>query len=238
MADSLRAIGFIFARGGSKGLPGKNIKPLGGKPLIAHAIEVGMACRHIDTMIVSTDDDQIAEVARQYGAETPFVRPAELAADDSPEWLSWQHAIDWVQQHRGPFDTFVSLPPTAPFRSVVDVEECIDCLISNPGTDIALTGSPAARSPYFNMVKRDEKGRTSLAVEGHSYARRQDAPELFDLTTVAYAATTEFVINNTRIFDGNVRMVEVPPDRALDIDTAYDFEIAEFLASRKHRPTA
>lgn len=234
MVDSPVVIGFIFARGGSKGLPGKNIKPLGGKPLIAHAIEIGMACRQIDAVIVSTEDAQIAEVARDFGAETPFTRPAELAADDSPEWLSWQHAIAWIRKHRGPFDIFVSLPPTAPFRAVVDVENCIECLVMNPDTDIVLTGSQATRSPYFNMVKCSPDGVASLAIEGRRYARRQDAPELFDLTTVAYAARPDFVMSNQRIFDGTVRMVEVPTDRALDIDTAYDFEIAEFLASRKH----
>src|SRR5437764_323228 len=93
----VRAIAFIFARGGSKGVPGKNIKPLGGKPLIAHAIDVARATPGIETVIVSTDDPAIADVARRFGAEVPFVRPAELAQDKSSEWLAWRHAIEWVR---------------------------------------------------------------------------------------------------------------------------------------------
>ena len=233
MSNSLRAIAFIFARGGSKGLPGKNIKSLGGKPLIAHSIDVATACPHIESVIVSTDDAQIATVARTYGASTPFERPAELATDQSPEWLSWQHAISWVQNNIGHFDIFVSLPATSPLRAVDDVNQCIETLIANPDTDIVVTGSPAARSPYFNMVKRDNDGLISLAVESN-FSRRQEAPLLYDLTTVAYVARPQFVMRNTRIFDGTVRLVEVPEERCLDVDTEYDFQLAEFLWQRMH----
>ena len=227
-----RIVAFIFARGGSKGLPGKNIKVLGNKPLLAHAIATAKACPQIEAVIVSTDDDEIATVARAYGAETPFMRPAELATDDAPEWLAWQHAISWFQTHRGNFEVFVSLPTTSPLRAPGDVEACIDCLLKHDGTDMVITGSPAVRSPYFNMVKRNAAGVVTLAIEGSQYSRRQDAPQLFDITTVAYVARPEFVLRSQGMFDGNVRLVEVPPERALDIDSAYDFELAEFLISR------
>jgi CMP-N-acetylneuraminic acid synthetase len=233
MSTSHRAVGFIFARGGSKGLPGKNIRHLGGKPLIAHSISVALACPYIESVIVSTDDAQIATVARAHGASVPFERPSELATDQSPEWLSWQHAISWVRQNLGDFDIFVSLPATSPLRVVDDVNQCIETLICNPDTDIVITGCPAARSPYFNMVKRDEEGLTSLALDGN-FSRRQEAPQLFDLTTVAYVARPDFVMRKSRIFDGNVRLVEVPTHRCIDIDTEFDFHIAEFLWQRMH----
>lgn len=231
----MRAIGFVFARGGSKGLPGKNIKLLDGKPLIGYSIETAKSCPRIESVIVSTDNAEIASVARDFGAETPFMRPANLAADNSPEWLAWRHAILWVQQHRGPFDAFVSLPATAPFRAVSDVEMCLDCLEEDDNTDIVVTGCEATRSPYFNMVTTKHDGYVALAEEGHRYANRQDAPKLFDLATVAYVARPEFIISASRYFDGNVRLIEVPRERALDIDTPFDFEIAALLASRKKR---
>lgn len=226
-----RAFGFIFARGGSKGLPGKNIKPLASKPLIAHAIEMGKACAYLETVIVSTDDPAIAAVAREYGAEVPFMRPDELSADNSPEWLAWQHAIRWVQANRGEFDTFVSLPATAPLRALEDVTACIDTLWADPAADAVITVRAAERSPYFNMVKLDSNGYAHPVIEcSPPIMRRQDAPEVFDLTTVAYAVRPAFVFRCSSLFEGNVKAVVVPAERALDIDTAYDFRIAECMA--------
>jgi len=224
-------VAFVFARGGSKGLPGKNIRPLAGKPLIAHSIDVAHSCPSIQDVIVSTEDHEIAEVARRFGAETPFLRPHELATDEAPEWLAWQHAIRWYQSKRGRLDVFVSLPATSPFRSVQDVERCIKVLLENPDADIVVTGSEAARSPYFNMVKQ-ERELVSLVMEDARFVRRQDLPRLFDLTTVAYVARPEFILSASRLFDGNVRLQLIPRERALDIDTELDFEIAESLSSR------
>ena len=228
-----RCIAFIFARGGSKGLPGKNIKPLAGKPLIAWAIDTARACSHLETVIVSTDDPGIAEVAVAHGAEVPFVRPAELASDTASEWLAWRHAIDWFRRERGDFDVFVSLPTTSPFRAVADVESCIATL-QQPGTDIVITVRPAERSPYFNMVRHDDTGFAHLVIPPEkSLVRRQDAPMVYDVTTVAYAAKPEFILRADRLFEGRVRTVQVPVERALDIDTPYDFMIAECLARRE-----
>ena len=156
------------------------------------------------------------------------MRPAELASDSAPEWKAWQHAIQWVMDNWGPFATFLSLPPTSPFRSTEDIAACVQRLHTAPDVDIVLTGTPAARSPYFNMVKLDD-GLASLAADGERINHRQAAPQLFDLTTVAYAAKPEFVMQSSHIFEGRVGMTEVPVERALDIDTPWDFEIAEFL---------
>ena len=230
----LRVIGFIFARGGSKGVPGKNIKLLAGKPLIAYAIETAQACSLIETVIVSTDDLEIAAVAREYGAEVPFLRPVELAADNSPEWLSWQHAIRWTQTQRGVFDTFISLPTTSPFRAANDVTACIEELHSDPETDAVITVRESERSPYFNMVHLDDAGYARLIIEpAQTVARRQDVPSVFDITTVAYAARPTFVLNASRLFEGKVKTVRIPAERALDIDTPYDFMLAECIARKK-----
>ena len=111
--------GFIFARGGSKGVPRKNVRSLCGKPLIAHAIDAALGSRFIQRVVVSTDDPEIADVARRYGADVPFLRPAELATDTAAEWLCWRHAIQFVNAEAGrlPLDLFVSVPATAPLRA-------------------------------------------------------------------------------------------------------------------------
>ena len=231
--DNARAVAFIFARGGSKGVPQKNIKSLAGKPLIAYAIEVGRQTPGIETVIVSTDDREIAEAARQYGAEVPFMRPSELAGDTAPEWLAWRHAIRWFQDNRGAFDLFVSLPTTSPFRAVEDARGCMDAILEDPVADIAITITPANRSPHFNMVAVDEQGYMKLVIDkSQTIERRQDAPKVYDITTVAYAARPSFVLSANRIFDGNVRSVLVPQERALDIDTPFDFMVAEAIAER------
>lgn len=240
MATDPRTVCFVFARGGSKGLPGKNIKPLAGKPLIAHSIAVARACPRIETVIVSTDDPAIADVAREWGAEVPFLRPAELATDTAAEWLAWRHAIDWFERERGPFDVFLSLPPTSPFRSAADVEACIDALLSDPRADAVITVREAERSPYFNMVSLDPQGYAGLVIPPPGgIARRQDAPKVYDITTVAYAVRPAYIRRADRLFDGAVRSVQVPAERALDIDTPYDFELAQAIALiRAGRPDA
>lgn len=231
-----RAIGFIFARGGSKGVPGKNIKPLAGKPLIAYAIESGLACKSLEMVIVSTDDEEIARVAREFGAKVPFMRPAELATDTASEWLAWQHAIEQVQSLYGNFDIFVSLPVTSPFRDVSDIQACIDTLKADPATDIVITTREAERSPYFNMVKLDDSGYASVVIQSEgAVVRRQDVPTVYDVTTVAYASRPDYILHSKKLFDGKVRTVVVPAERALDIDTPYDFMLAECIAEMRMR---
>ena len=222
----MRTFGFVFARGGSKGVPGKNIRVLAGKPLLAHALHVASQVPEIDRVFVSTDSSDIADVAERFGATT-ISRPLELAQDDSPEWLAWKHAINWVNAEVGDFQRFVSLPATAPLRIAEDITQCLNALDMN--TDVVVTMTPAQRSPCFNMVKVDTLGRLSLLVEGDKIVRRQDAPVGYDLTTVAYVSRPEFILKKKSIWDGLVRGVVVPQDRAIDIDTELDFTIADFL---------
>lgn len=225
----MKIYGFIFARGGSKGLPGKNIKPLGEIPLIAHAIQAGKNSGMLDRIIVSTDDQEIAEIAKKYGAEVPFIRPAELARDDSPEWLAWRHAIKQVDD----FDIFVSLPCTAPLRNGTDIRNCIETYLEGK-CDVVVTTRKADRHPSFNMVTLNENGLASIAMPPKTnISRRQDAPVVFDLTTVAYVSNPTFIENHDALFQGRVAAVEIPPERAVDIDTELDFAFAEFLLERK-----
>ncbi len=226
----MKNIGFIFARGGSKGVPEKNIKPLDGKPLICHAIDVAQSTPLIDRVIVSTDDEKIASIARQAGAEVPFIRPADLAKDESREWLSSRHAIRYVRDTGYNFDLFTSIPATSPFRSVEDVENCIKLIQQHPDTDAVITVTPAQRHPSFNMVALDASMSAGLVSPlDKIVSRRQDAPGLYDMTTVAYVVKPDFILNANGIFEGNVKAVVVPQERALDIDTPFDFKLAELL---------
>jgi len=226
----MRAVAFIFARGGSKGLPGKNVRPLCGKPMIAWSIEHAKAVKRIKRVIVSTDSEEIATVARQYGAETPFMRPEELARDDSPEWLTWRHALNYLQESEGVLpDAMVSVPVTAPLRMPEDIERCLDDFAQG-GVDVVVTVSEAHRSPYFNMVKRNVDGTVGLVIPPATHvARRQEAPVVYDMTTVAYVARPHFVLTSNALFEGRVRAITVPLERAIDIDTLLDFQIAECL---------
>jgi N-acylneuraminate cytidylyltransferase len=229
-------VALIPARGGSKGVPRKNIRPLAGKPLIAYSIETARASKLIDRVVVSTDDVEIADIARRYGAEVPFMRPAELAQDDSPEWLTWQHAVRTLEAAEGRTrDAFVCVSPTSPLRAVEDVDACIQLLL-NSDSDMVMTVRPSERNPYFNMVGLDATGcaRVILRPERPIF-RRQDAPAVYDITTVAYAFRPAYVLRTTSEFDGKVRAVVVPAERALDIDTELDFKFAEFLLSRSSR---
>lgn len=187
-------------------------------------------------MAVSTDDAEIAAVALSYGAEVPFIRPAELAQDNSPEWLAWQHAIRTLEREwSAEIAILVSVPATSPLRSVEDIEACILALRESDA-DIVVTVSPAERNPYFNMVTLDDAHNAGLVISSdRRFYRRQDAPTVYDMTTVAYAARKEFVMRARSVFDGRVKAVIVPKERALDIDTELDLAFAEFLMSRPEK---
>ncbi len=220
----------IFARGGSKGVPRKNIRPLAGKPLIAYSIEVARSLRCVDRVIVSTDDAEIAEVAKKFGAEVPFLRPPDLAQDNTPEWLAWRHALQTLQSPNAPkIDVMVSIPTTSPLRRSEDVQSCIDRLLATEA-DAVITIKETDRNPYFNMVTLDGQFSAKRVISPEkTIHRRQDAPKVYDMTTVAYALKTNFIFNKNSLFEGHIKAVIVPAERAIDIDTEFDFKLAEFL---------
>lgn len=233
----MTAVAFIFARGGSKGLPGKNTRLLAGKPLIAWSIEHARSVKRIERVIVSTDSEEIAAVARDFGAEVPFMRPAELARDDSPEWLAWRHALTFVRDTEGALpEAMLSVPTTAPLRLSIDLENCLD-EFAKDDADMVVTITEAHRHPWFNMVKENADGTVDLVIKpALGITRRQDAPAVFDMATVAYVARPQFVMQNMGVFSGRVRAVKIPVERSVDIDTLYDFQLAEFLIGRQRSP--
>jgi N-acylneuraminate cytidylyltransferase len=208
---------------------------LGGLPLVAHSIRVGLEVPGVSGVLCSTDSEEIRAVAEQHGATAPFLRPAELAEDESPEWLSWKHLAQYLlEAGASSEDLLVSLPATAPLRKVADEESAI-AKHRTSGADVVVSYTPAARSPWFNMVTEGATGflRTVIESAGDTVSRRQDAPKVFDLATVVYVTTLGFVLNADSLFEGKVAGVEIPAERAIDIDSQLDFDIAEYLFNRQ-----
>lgn len=222
----MRTFAFVFARGGSKGLPGKNLYKLGGLPLVAHSIKIAQQVEAIDEVWVSTDDEEIAAAALSYEAKV-IKRPTNLANDTASEWHAWQHAVAFLQQQGEAFDRFVSLPATAPLRSKGDVQQCLDAL--DQQTDMVVTVSKSAHSPYFNMISMTHDGFVKRVIDDSSVIRRQDAPDVYGMTTVAYVTRPEHVLSASGVFDGKVKAVAIPKERAVDIDDQWDMLLAEAI---------
>ena len=230
----MSTVACIFARAGSKGVPNKNIQTFNGKPLISWAVELALEVKQINEVFVSTDSEEIAEIARMAGASIPFIRPSELATDTSPEWHSWQHFIKFLADKDGRLPkVFLSLPATSPLRSTIDIENCLN-EFKKGRADFVVGITPSQRNPYFNMVKKGEDNQVNLVIQQvEKYSRRQDTPEIFDLTTVCYVGKPSTILTINSIFEGKVAGVEIPRERAIDIDTELDFQIADFLFKSK-----
>jgi len=226
----MKTYAFVFARGGSKGVPGKNIRKLAGKSLLAYSIDLAKGIEMVDKIFVSTEDETIASIALEHDVNI-IDRPEGLALDNTPEWLVWQHAVKWLEERGEKFDVFLSLPTTSPLRNKSDIYSSIKCLDEN--TDVVLSMTVAARSPSFNMVRKTNDGFIELLMKNNQpIHRRQDAPKIYDLTTVAYVTRPKFIKSARGIFEGRVKSIEIPAERAIDIDSELDFEIAEFLIYR------
>ncbi len=234
--DTSIILGLIPARGGSQGVANKNLRLVNGISLLDRAIKTAKASHLIDRVIVSTDDQAIISAAQECGAEVPFKRPQHLATNDSPEWLTWQHTLEYIRQSEPNCEikALVCIPPTSPLRNTIDIDVCIQELL-NTDADIVITVTQSDHNPYFNMIELNPHGYAKLAIiPENPISRRQDAPDIFDITTVAYAAKPDFIMSCNSIFEGKVRTVNVPPERAIDIDTEMDLLFAEFLAARQN----
>ena len=227
----MNIVAFIFARGGSKGLPRKNIKLFSGKPLIAHTITKAIESNLFSDVVVSTDSEEIARISKEYGASVPFMRPSSLAGDESGEWLSWKHAIN---NYKGKIDCFIALPCTSPLRNYQTVEKMIDYYKSNE-FDAVLGVTKSNHSPNFNMVIKNDKGAVKIMNQSKTQInRRQDAEECYMITTYAYITSADYVTRSDSLFYGTVGGFEVAKDESIDIDDEYDFNIASYIYSKNN----
>lgn len=225
-------IAIIPARGESKSIPRKNIKLLAGKPLIVYTIETALKCKLLDRVIVSTDDEEIAAISKKHGAEVPFIRPRELALDATPMLHVLQHAVSYIERNgKSHIDIVVLLQPTAPFREVSDIENCVKKL-KNKKADSVVTVCEVEHNPYFVMMKFQNDNLMPLLKTEKPITRRQDAPKVYRLNGAVYAIRRDVLMNENKIFTDNTKAVIMPQERSIDLDRKLDFEFAEFLLKR------
>lgn len=227
---STGTIATVCARGGSKGLPGKNLRPFLGRPLIAHTIAQARACTSIDAVYVSTDDEAIAAAAREAGAVVPFLRPAALATDESPKLPVLGHLVAHLEQAGVRIERVVDLQPTSPLRHAADIEAA---LALAPLEDLVVSVCRAADNPYFNLVERGADGRVRLC-QGEGKGRRQDLPEVLALNGSIYVWRPDALKRaaTAGLWGVRIRPYVMPRWKSVDVDDLEDFELAEWLGRR------
>jgi N-acylneuraminate cytidylyltransferase len=225
-----RTIATVCARGGSKGLPGKNIRMFAGRPLIVHTIEHALGCPQIDAVYVSTDDEAIADIARVAGAEVPYLRPAELATDEVGKLPVIEHLVSHLESQGELIRHVIDLQPTSPLRESADIAAA---LVAHPGAQLVVSVREAADNPYFNLVEQGADGLVRLS-KGDGAARRQDVPKVFALNGSIYvwqrAALAHAAVHG--LWSVAVSPYVMPPWKSVDIDTLEDFEYAQWLYER------
>lgn len=223
MIDGKKILAIIPARGGSKGLPRKNIRYLSGKPLIAWTIEEAKKSKYIDRLILSSDDKEIITIAKSLGCEVPFVRPPNLAEDDSPIINSVLHAIKLLPG----YDYVYLLQPTSPLRSVIDIDGCIElCLLKCANSCVSVT--EVKESPYW-MYFLDTESKMRPLIDDKKNIRRQELPKLYILNGAIYVAQCNWLLKNQTFITTETISYFMPIERSLDIDTILDLCFAEVI---------
>lgn len=226
----MTTIATICARGGSTGLPRKNILPLLGKPLIVWTIEQALAVPSIDATFVSTDDDEIAAVAEGAGARVLGRRPAHLATSAAPKIPVIQHLVEQVESTGMSVDRIVDLDPTSPLRAISDIEACIALL--TPDVDTVITGFPSEKNPYFNMVEEQPDGNYRVVKQPAGIvAGRQQAPTVYSMNASIYVWHRRTL--GLGLWGGRVRLHPMPRDRSIDIDSRLDFRLVEMILQER-----
>lgn len=226
----------ITARGGSKGLPGKNIKPFLGKPLIAYSIEAAKQARYDNAdIVVSTDDQEIAEVAKQYGASVPFMRPDELATDSATSIDVLKHVITEMEcsKNQGAYDWVLLLQPTSPLRTSHDIEQVFKLSTSRPCDAVISVVEASGSHPL--KIKKIDSGylKPYLDKERNVATRRQDLSPVFNTNGAIYLVKRDAIMNENLIFTDKTLAYEMPRERSIDIDDLFDFEVAELLLQKR-----
>jgi len=229
----------VAARGGSQGVPGKNVRPLLGKPVIAWSIENALRAPEIDRVFVSTDSVEIAEAARAAGAFVPFERPSELARPDTGKFQVWQHALAECENRFGAhFELFVDIDCTNPLLEPSDISAAIrqfrDLRQRGVAVDAVFTVARARHNPYFNLVEPNERGALKMSKSsGPRVLARQNAPVVYEHVAGVYVLDPEYLRRATHLLDGHAEGYEVPSEKAVDIDTEVDFLLVELLLKRR-----
>jgi CMP-N-acetylneuraminic acid synthetase len=229
----MRVLGIVTARGGSKGVPRKNVRPLGGKPLLAWTAESAARARSLARTILSTDDDEIAAVGRAAGLDVPFMRPAELAGDRTPSLPVLQHAVRWLEERGDRYDAICLLQPTNPLRPPELIDRCV-ARLADSGADavISVLRVPDDYNPHWVYFERDGVLRLATG-EATPIPRRQDLPPAFHRDGSVYVTRRDVLIEQSSLFGARVVGVEVDPAQSINIDTLDDWARAEALVGAR-----
>lgn len=228
----------ICARAGSKGVVGKNLRLLHGKPLIAYSIQQAKASGLFQAIAVDSDSEQILETAREWGADYQIRRPDELATDKAAKLPAIRHCVIETEKLTGQtFDVIIDLDATSPLRIPQDILQCVH-LLEERGVSNVITGAPARRSPYFNLVEVDEDGIVQLSKNlDKPVVRRQDAPQCYDMNASIYAWTRKSLLFGTTLFNPDTLIHVMPEERSIDIDSELDFRIVEMIMQTREGVT-
>lgn len=224
----------ICARGGSKGVKNKNIKELNGKPLIAYTIEQAKDSGLFEHIVISTDSDDIATIAKQYGAEVFFKRSAKMASDTAGKLDVIRDAfVKSEEYYNKQYDYLIDLDATAPLRIVDDIINSFNQFLKD-NNDNLITAMPSRRSPYFNLVEQDKDGKVYLSKKLDDVViRRQDAPKSYDMNASIYIWKRDVILNENSIFLEKTGLYVMPEERSIDIDTELDYKFVEFIMKDK-----
>ena len=226
----------ISARGGSKGLPNKNIKKMLGKPLIAWSIEQALSVKEIDKVIVSTDSKKIAKISNKYGAETPFLRPRNISKSNSAKFEVFKYSLLKCEKfYKTKFNYYLDLDCTNPLRSVLDIKKIIKFFNSNKDNiDGVFTICEARKNPYFNLVEKNKDETLKLSKKlSRPITRRQDSPKVYEHVASMYVLKPDFIKRKKNLMDGRILGFNVPQEKSLDIDSSYDFSLVEYLLKKR-----
>lgn len=224
MYGSRKILAVIPARGGSKGVPRKNIKQLVGKPLIAYSIEAAKRSVYVDKVIVTTDSEEIACISEDFGAEIPFIRPVELATDSSRSIDALVHAVTWMRLHAEPFEIVVFLQPTSPLRTGFEIDEAIETFFAHNMLGLASVAE-VVENPVL-MRRMDDHGILHPLLPIGSTVRRQDMPKFYRVDGAIYINRCDELTCDTSLNDNPIAYV-MPKMKSVDIDSFEDFKVAE-----------
>jgi N-acylneuraminate cytidylyltransferase len=236
--ESLRVLAVVPARGGSKGVPRKNLQLLGGKPLVAHAVEVGRAARYVTRVLCSTDDADIADAARAAGAEVPFIRPAELARDTSEDWPVFMYALEWLQrEEQWAPDLVVNLRPTSPLRRPSHVDQAIELLLDT-GADSVKAVCLARQHPHKMWLRQPDGGiepflKTPFRLQHGPDVPRAQLEDVYWQNGVVDVTRREVILEQRVMIGRRVAGLVTDLADSIDIDTPLDLQLAELLLAQR-----
>jgi CMP-N,N'-diacetyllegionaminic acid synthase len=230
----LRTIGIITARGGSKGIPRKNIYPVAGKPLIAWTIEAGLASGSLERLILSTDDEEIAETAQHFGAEVPFMRPASLSGDDISSFAVIEHALNWLEQDDIYPDYILLLQPTSPLRTAADINDAL-ALAAARNSDAVVGVSEFSPHPFLGRtIDQDGTLREFLKAD-QKYFRRQDLPPVYAINGAIYLHRPRSLRMTRSLIPQGAHAYVMPPERSIDVDSLWQLDLVHLILSRSEK---